>query len=362
MSGKKWGHIGSWVLWILAIGLGARFVLPLALPFVLGGILALGAEPGVRLLQSRFHWSRLPAVGVCVSLTLALTAALVSIVGAAMVRELSTVARLAPDVGKTVAQGLVVLEDWLVNLADSAPEEIRPLLIQTVLDTFHSGTALVQQVTGKIPGAVAGAVGMVSRGTLTAGTGILAGFMISARLPKIRDWVQKHLPQGWYDKIVPGFYRVRKAFSKWLTAQLKLVAVNWLVVTAGFLLLRIPRSFLWGTLVALVDAVPVLGTGTVLVPWALVELLQGNTAQGIGLVGIYAAASVVRSVLEPRVVGKSLGLDPLISLGAFYVGWKLWGVGGMIFAPLTVALLKGLLDSSRSSDSGRETKEKSADF
>ena len=113
------------------------------------------------------------------------------------------------------------------------------------------------------------------------------------------------------------------------------------------MLLGISRGILWAALVALVDAVPVLGTGTVLVPWALVRFLQGDVMQGAGLLAVFGLSWLVRSVLEPRIVGKSLGLDPLISLIAFYVGFKLWGIPGMILAPMAAAMTKSLIDNSQ---------------
>ena len=86
--------------------------------------------------------------------------------------------------------------------------------------------------------------------------------------------------------------------------------------------------------VSLVDALPVLGTGTVLVPWAVICFLQGEGARAIGLLGVYAVVTLSRSMLEPKLVGRHLGLDPLVTLMALYAGYRLWGVGGMIFAPL----------------------------
>lgn len=331
----------------LALWLGIRYLLPLSLPFLLGAAIALAAEPGVRLLQKKLHWHRVPAVGVCVSLTLVLTAGLLWIIGAFAVRELAQVTKMAPVLGSAVGQSLVRAEDWLINAAELAPEELRPALVQTVLDTFQNGTALIRQVTEKLPGAVAEAVGWVSQGALTVGTGVPAGFLISVRLPKIRQWMAHRLPQSWYDKVIPGTVRVKKTFGGWLRAQLKLACVTWAIVSVGFFVLKMPYAIGWAGAVALVDAVPVLGTGTVLVPWAVIELLLGNTLRGLILLGTFGATWLARSILEPRLVGRSLGIDPLLSLAAFYVGFKLWGVPGMILAPMTAALLKGLLDSSR---------------
>ena len=109
------------------------------------------------------------------------------------------------------------------------------------------------------------------------------------------------------------------------------------------MLLRIPYGLLWAVLTALVDAFPILGTGAVLVPWSLVSLAQGNVAQGIGIAGIYAVVAVTRSVLEPRLVGRQLGLDPLITLFALYAGYRLWGLAGMLLAPMAAAMAAQLL-------------------
>ena len=76
-------------------------------------------------------------------------------------------------------------------------------------------------------------------------------------------------------------------------------------------------------------------------PWALIAFLQGNSARAIGLLGTYAVVSLVRSALEPKLVGRQLGLDPLVTLMALYAGYKIWGIGGMILAPmLTVTALQ----------------------
>ncbi len=331
----------------LAAGLGAawflvKYLLPVTVPFFMGAVIAVGAEPGVELLQRRLHWRRVPAVGLCVSLTLLLLVALMGLVTAVLVKELGAVTRYAPAVGRTVGQGLAVLEDFMVSLADRAPDNLRPVLIGTVLNTFQDGTAIVKQVTERIPGMVTGFVGWLSRSALTVGTGVLAGFMISARLPAIRAWLGNCLPEKWKNTVLPGMKRARSAFFGWLQAQMKLMLVTWLEVTAGFLLLKVPYAPLWAGLVALVDAVPVLGTGTVLMPWSLVLFLQGSTLQGIGMLLLFGVAWLSRSVLEPRLVGKSLGLDPLLSLAAFYAGFRLWGIPGMILTPIAAAIVKNV--------------------
>ncbi len=339
---------GNWQRWALVLGagvtvwIGARYLFPVLLPFFLGGVLALAAEPGVNLAVRRFHLPRGAAVGISVSLTLLIAVGAVSLLGAVLVKELGNLTRAVPAVAQGMGQGLTVLEDWLVGLADQAPEQVRTVMTRAVLETFDDGNALIKQLSQRVPGAVAAFVSWLSSGALTVATGVIAGFLISARLPRLKKRLWELIPQVWREKGRVLLFRLKETFGKWLLAQCKLLGLTFTVVCVCFLLMGVPYALLWAAVTAFVDAMPVLGTAVVLLPWAAVSFLQGNTAQGIGMVATFAAAWLARSILEPRIVGKTLGIDPLISLGAFYVGFRLWGIGGMIVAPIAAALLYSL--------------------
>ena len=113
---------------------------------------------------------------------------------------------------------------------------------------------------------------------------------------------------------------------------------------AGLLLIRQEYALLLAALIALIDALPVFGTGTVLVPWAAAVCLLGNVPKGIALLALFAVISVVRSVLEPKLVAAQAGLPPLASLAAMYVGFCAMGVAGMVLAPVLLLLVKQLHD------------------
>jgi predicted PurR-regulated permease PerM len=133
---------------------------------------------------------------------------------------------------------------------------------------------------------------------------------------------------------------LKKSISGWMFAEVKLAILGFGLMAVGFWLLGISRSLVLAGLIAILDAFPVLGVGTVLIPWALLCLLREETIRGIGLLALYAVVWLSRSILEPRLIGKGLGLDPLVTLMAIYAGWKLWGISGMLLAPilaLTVA-------------------------
>ena len=298
------------------------------------------AEPLVKRLAARLP--RGVAAGGGVTAALLGVAAIGAFLGAVAVKEVGRMATALPGLQKAAQQGIVQAQDYLINLAEQAPESIRPLLQRTALSLFDDGTVLVQQVTQKLPGAVGAAVGWVGDGVLAVGTGLLSAFLISARLPKLKAAARARLPESWYDKYLPALRRVRQALGGWLKAQGKLCLVTWGIVTVGFFLLRIPYAPAWAALVAIVDAVPVLGTGTVLVPWAVVCLLRRESLQAVGLLLTYGAAMITRTALESRLVGRQLGLDPLATLAALYLGYRFWGIPGLVVTPILASAARSL--------------------
>ncbi len=334
---KIWTLLGV----VAALWLGVKYLVPILLPFLLGAGLALAAEPLVRPVATRLP--RAAAAGIGVTATLLGISAILSLVGAVAVKELGGLAGMVPTLTGTARQGIQLLQDWLVSLSEQAPEEVRPVLQKTVLDFFNDGTVLLQQVTQRVPGAVTSALSGLGQGALGLGTGVVSAFLISGRLPKLKKMVAQRLPESWNTKYLPALKRVKTALGGWLKAQLKLSGVTWGIVTIGLLVLRIPYAPAWAVLVAVVDAVPILGTGTVLVPWALICLLQGESLRAIGLLCTYGAAAMTRTVLEPRLVGRQLGMDPLATLVALYVGYRFWGIPGLLLTPILASAAKSLI-------------------
>ena len=140
-------------------------------------------------------------------------------------------------------------------------------------------------------------------------------------------------------------------------AQFKIMAVVWLILTVGFLVLGVGYGPLWAFLIALPwISVPVFGTGTALIPWGLIKLLGGEYAFAAGLILIYVLTQVIRQLVQPKLVGDTMGLNPLLTLFLLYLGFKIRGLAGMILAVpigLFIASLyrfgafKGMTDSAR---------------
>lgn len=322
--------------------LAVRYGLPVLLPFLLGALIALAAEPAVGFLSKKTGLPRGVAAGVGVSVTLVLLLGILSLVGALAVKELGKLALALPDAQQTLQSGMDLLQDAVFRAADRLPDGVQSIARGTAAELFDGSTALVTQMTGRVKQLLGALLGWLPDGTLGLGTGVLAGYMISARLPQLRKDLRARLPQVWFERYLPKLQRVRRILGGWLKAQGKLAGATWLLLAAGFTVLGIRYGVLWALPVAVVDAIPVLGTGVVLVPWALVCFLQGSFLRGVGLLVLCIAAMVTRRVLEPKLVGKQLGLDPLVTLLLLYLGYRFWGIWGMIVFPLLAAAGKSL--------------------
>lgn len=320
-----------------AVWLSARLLLPLFGPFFLGALLALAAEPMVSFLHKRLRLPRNAVAGICVSAAFGFLMLLVLLLGAFAVRELKNLAGILPQLEEAARSGINLTQSWLLELTARTPQSIRPLLESNVSAFFSDGSALLTRGTSRLLSLAGSLLSHLPDSALGLFTAVLSGCMISAKLPRIRRFLLRRIPRQRLRAMAAAGKRIRSTLASWLAAQGKLMALTALILLLGFVILRIPYAPLWAMGICLVDAFPILGTGTVLLPWSLTLFLREDTPRAIGLLGIYITVTLSRSILEPKLLGRHLGLDPLATLMALYAGFKLWGITGMFLAPILAA-------------------------
>lgn len=153
------------------------------------------------------------------------------------------------------------------------------------------------------------------------------------------------------EKVYSFFLKAKNTFfnaaSAFIKAQLIIEGIIFIILLCGFLMLKINYSFTLALITALVDAVPVFGTGAILIPMAVFNFLAGKTSLAWGILILYGTALLARQLCEPKIVGKKLGIHPLATIFSIYVGMKLFGVLGLILAPITTVFIKILFFSPR---------------
>lgn len=155
------------------------------------------------------------------------------------------------------------------------------------------------------------------------------------------------MPEGARQRFATIRERVLKALGGFLRAYAVLFAMTFVLSLVGLLILGRKYALTSALVISLVDMLPVLGTGAVLIPWALCSVLTGNIGLGIGLALLWLVITAVRAAAEPRIIGESVGISPIFSLVAAYAGFKLFGVLGMLLAPVAAAVIGELWRASR---------------
>lgn len=316
-------------LWI-----GVKFLLPLLFPFLLGIGLAQLAEPTTQMFTHRLHFPRPVACAISVSCVLLLSAGGVLLVFTGFARWIRSLSDVLPAMAQATDQGASALRNWLLQLCRRLPEGLATTASKLIQGIFSDSSTLLEQAVTRLPEIAGQLLGGLSEGILWLLTAAICAYMVSARLPKLKCAFAAIIPDAWTSHYRPAILRLRKALGGWILAELKLAGVAFCFLAAGFWLLRISNGLRWAFLTTLVDIFPILGVGTVLVPWGIVCLLQGNRARGIGILTLFVVIWLVRSVLEPKLIGKSIGLDPLVTLVAIYAGFRWFGIGGMLLAPI----------------------------
>lgn len=337
---KRWQTVGLLAASAVGLWLFLWLLGPVLLPFAVGFAAAKLADPAVRGLCRRVRLPRWAASGLCVAGVYAALITGLYFLCKVLCGELEGFVRTLPALVKSMAGSVERLENWLLAMAGRFPDGIGQALREGVSEFFRSGAGLAQKLYTWLFDFASELLMKVPDIALFLLTAVLSSFMLSAELPRLLDLWRKKAPAAWQRRAEAVLRRLKGTLGGWCKAQLKLMAVTFLILTAGFLFLRVEYPLLFSTAIAVIDALPVFGTGTILIPWGLLAFLHGNTFLGVGLLCLYGAAALVRTALEPRMIGKQIGLDPLVTLLALYAGYHFLGVLGMVVFPIGAILVK----------------------
>jgi sporulation integral membrane protein YtvI len=327
----------------LALWIALRFLLPWLGPFLLALALASLLEPGVRALI-RHGWRRGLAAALLTLLLLGLLFWGLAELGTRCLSAAASLTRELPRLMQAMAQSAARMEERLLRLTASAPEELRDYLDLALQSFGEALGALPLQLSQWLLSALSR---FAQSGpdlllfTVTAGLGT---YFLSASFPKSMAFLRAQLPDALANRLRELRTDLRGSFGGLLRTQLLLMGLCFLELLAAFRLLGTENNVGLAAMTALVDALPVFGTGTVLLPWAAAELLLGEGGRALGLVGCWGGTNLVRNCVQARLLGGQIGLSPIASLLAVYVGWRICGVGGMLLLPVLLATLQQLND------------------
>lgn len=217
----------------------------------------------------------------------------------------------------------------------------------------HISEAVSGMLTSLLSGIVGGVTSFITsvpKALIFVLVTVISSIYFSLDLENINAFVKNKLPKKMSLWLVNFKNKFLKTMIKYLRSYAVIMLLTFVIMLFGFLVLGIKYSVLFAFIVALLDALPLIGVGTVLVPWSVYQLVFGNTRLGIGLVILFITHAVIRQFIEPKIVGKNLGIHPVISLILLYVGYCFFGFMGLFLIPLLTVAVNILINKNDSSE------------
>ena len=333
------------LLWIGGAVIFFKFLLVPLLPFLLALALSAMVEPLVQKLRRGMKVQRPFAAMLVTTLLLLTFGGTLTLLFARLVLELQQWSGRLPKIiagFPAVWNGMLdQIESWYV----ASPAFLKSALDLLAGQLMEQGPGLAGEAGTRLMGAVSSLLAALPDFGLFLITTVLAVYFTSFSYPAILAFLKRQLPLSWQARCRDAAHCFRSTILQWLRAELLLIFTTFLILLIGFWWMGLDYALLAAVFTALVDALPVLGTGTVLFPWAIGCFLLGDTGQGLALLVIYAVGMLVHSLLEPRLLAKQGDLPPITALLAMYLGFHFMGVGGMILLPVLLLLLKQFQDA-----------------
>lgn len=328
------------ILWmVLLVTLGPE-VLNFFMPFVIGWIIAMIANPLVKFLEKKLKIVRKHSSMVVIIAALALVIAAIYLI-------VSRVSTLLLEFTKDLPELYDIVLKEVGNAANNLEHLLRflPNGIQEALETFtqNLGSA-IGEVVKKIAAPTVEVAGNVAKkipnAFIYSVITVLSAYSFIAERDRILAIFKTYAPRSIQKYFNFLKMDIKKVVGGYFMAQFKIMFVVALILTVGFWLLRISYAPLFAILISILDFLPFFGTGTALIPWAAIKFFSGEYEFAIGLIIIYAVSQIVRQVIQPKIVGDSFGLHPLITLLFLYMGFRINGIAGMILAvPIGLILI-----------------------
>ena len=316
-----------------------RYLLPWCLPFLLAFLIASLLEPLVLHLQRRLRFQRSFSALILTLTLLFLLGGLLSLLWSTLLAQMSALLSAAPAFFDAIPAAANDLLSRLERFSAASPEWFSRFLHEQFLQVITDADSLLRALSERAVGALTAAAATLPGSVLAVATCVLTLFFTSASYPELCSALERSIPQIAMQKLLRLRDGVMRSLARWLRAQATLSLITFSELLVGFLLIRQRYSLLLAFLITLLDALPVFGTGTALVPWALVTLLFGFPPRAIVLLALYLCTLITRNTLEPRLLSAQAGLPSVASLFAMYLGYCTFGIAGMVLFPFFLLLL-----------------------
>lgn len=316
---------------VVLVWVASKFLLGYLLPFVIGGVLAFAVQRPARFVSSRLPLRSGTCAAILVAvLYIAVMGVIVLLVWQLIVQAAGLITALPVQLG-----GIAELMDKLSERISVMAQRLPPAISDAAMSAFDNAfSGLVSSLTAFFSRVAASFAGNLPKYLFSGTVTIVASCYIAKDFEQLVRFAKGLIRPETYRTIGVIKDIITGSILKFAWGYVILSFITFIELTAGFFILRVKYAVVIAAVTAFIDILPVLGSGTVLLPWAVLCFLSGNFSRGAGLCVLYIIIMIVRYFAEPRIIGGSIGINPLLTLAAIFVGLRLGGVGGMIILPV----------------------------
>lgn len=342
-----WTRVLRKILYVIFILIGLYLAFRLSIfymPFLIAFIISLIIEPAIKLLMKKMKFTRR------VSSIIIFILASVLIVGGliwGLISLFSETSNLLKELNEYVEKIYIIFH----NITNQFDKIHLPNEIINIVQNSTGG--VINTISNWLRNSLMGLINIVTSiptiaiyFTIT----IMALYLICVDKVYILDQIEHHVPKKWVFKLGTHVRELIKTLGEYLKAEVTLILVSFIISLVGLYILKftgfnIEFPLLMALFIGFVDALPILGSGTVMVPWAVISGLNGDIKLGVSIIILFAIMSIIRQFLEPRLVSKHIGTHPIFTLIAMYTGFKFLGIIGLLIGPITLIIIKNVFST-----------------
>lgn len=337
------------IVWFLLPRLLALFA-----PFLVGWCIAQLASPIVKFFEDKIRLKRKAGSAFVIIAVIGLIVFLIYLLMNVLIREGIGLLQALPGLMASVRADLEEVAESVGDLFEKLPEQIRP----GTLDFGGQIQNFLGDMLEKLGSPTLIAVGNFAKYLPTFLIGVvmslLSSYFFVADREYILQWLRGHIPDGARARYVLIRRSMVRALGGYLKAQLKIEIWMYLLLVIGLWIMQVNYVWLIALGIAFLDFLPFFGTGTVMIPWAVIKMLNGDLRMAVGLLIVWGVGQLARQIIQPKIVGDSIGMPPLPTLFLLYLGYRLYGVIGMIVSvPVGLILYsmyqEGVFDTTKQS-------------
>ena len=322
-----------------------KYLLPLLAPFIIAWLVVTATNGASESLSGKLKIPK-KIVRLVASLTLVLVLSLA--IGLLVWQSISAMWRFLSDIGE--GGGIIGLVERLFSsdrplFGNLVPKEFTDIIGSSLDSLISSATSALASGATKL-------IGGLPTVFLFLIVTIISIIYLALDYDGIRSFILGLLPKKLSSRMSDIRHGLISVMGKYIRSYGLILLITYCIIFIGLSLLRVEHSPIIALLIAFLDILPVIGVGTVLVPWSVISLALGNRFLGIGLLLLFIVNAVLRQLIEPKILGKSLNLHPLVSLGAIYLGYAIFGFMGLFILPLVAVAVSAVLKNNSTAKIG----------